>query len=99
MLNGMKTTISVSARTRDRLAALASRHGRTLGEQLDVLIDEAEERTFWADVSHGYAAVPSGLDVVVDDEYPEYSQHRVGPIAAEGDHNAASEPPTAGAAA
>jgi len=99
MLLSMKTTISVSTRTRDRLAALASRHERTLGEQLDALIDEAEERAYWDDVSAGYAALPRGLDIVVADEYPEYAEHRVGPIPADGDHNTPSSAPISGAAA
>jgi hypothetical protein len=95
----MKTTISVSTRTRDRLAALASRHERTLGDQLDALLDEAEDRAYWDDVSAGYAALPPELDVVVADEYPEYAHHRVGPIPADGEHNAPTSSPTRGAAA
>jgi hypothetical protein len=99
MLMSMKTTIGVSTKTRDRLAALASRHERTLGEQLDALIDEAEERAYWDDVSAGYSALPIGLDIVVADEYPEYAEHHVGPILADGDHNAPASAPTTGVAA
>jgi hypothetical protein len=39
--------MKVSAEVRDRLAALARRHDRTLGAELSVLIADAEEREWW----------------------------------------------------
>ena len=73
-----KTTISVESSTRDRLAAWAARHGRPMGEQIELLLDIAEEREFWEKVSAGYANGYAGGN---DDEYPEYAHlAAVGPF-------------------
>lgn len=72
MLQAMaKTTISVDVKTRDRLAALANRHHRPLGEELAALLDEAERRDFWAEVSAGYQLQPAEPYDAAD-EFPEY---------------------------
>jgi len=97
MLSGMKTTISLDAAVRDRLASLAVRHGRTMGEQIVVMIEAAEEQEFWVNVSAGYADIAAGgVEIVVHDDYPEYAHLRVEPVAAEGGHNAPDTPPTRG---
>ena len=73
MLSGMaKTTISVDSEVRDRLAALAEKHGRPMGEEISLLIDLAEARDFWTEVSVGYShgAADETSDV---DEFPEYA--------------------------
>jgi hypothetical protein len=71
-----KTTISVDSRVRDRLAALAARHGRPLGEEIEVLLDIAEQGEFWLRVSAGYAHDPA---VAAHDEFPEYADLPVSP--------------------
>jgi hypothetical protein len=89
----MKTTISVSGEVRDRLASLAHRHGRSLGEQIEAMLEAAEATAFWDRVAQGYAdASERGLTAVVHDDYPEYAHLRVGPIPAEGEHNEDSKP-------
>ncbi|MDG4823555.1 hypothetical protein O7635_17010 [Asanoa sp. WMMD1127] len=73
-----KTTISVESGVRDRLAAWAARHGRSMGEEIEVLLEIAEEHEFWEKVSAGYANGYAGGN---DDEYPEYAHlGPVGPI-------------------
>ncbi len=92
MLSGMKTTVSLDTETRDRLAALATLHGRTMGEQIAAMVEAAEDQDFWNQVSRGYADIQAvGADVVVHDDYPEYAHLSAGEIPAEGDHN--EEPP------
>lgn len=72
MLVGMaKTTISIESMIRDRLAALAARHGRPLGEEIAVLLDIAERQDFWLQVSAGYAHDPATGHA--DDDFPEYA--------------------------
>jgi plasmid stability protein len=44
------TTIRVEAAIRDRLAALAAAHGRSLGAELGALLDEA----MWQGIEAGY---------------------------------------------
>ena len=91
----MKTTISVSGDVRDRLARLARQHGRSLGEEIAALVDAAEAAAFWDGVTQGYAETyERDLAVVVHDEYPEYAHLRVGPLPAEGEHNALSSAET-----
>jgi len=88
MLVAMKTTVSLDGDVRDRLAALAARHRRTMGDQIAAMVEAAEKREFWDRVSSGYADVQTvGGDVVIHDDYPEYAHLRVGEIPAEGDHN------------
>jgi hypothetical protein len=78
-----KTTISVDTRTRDRLSAWAAKHGRAMGEEIEVLLDIAERKEFWERVSVGYASGYAGGD---DDEYPEYAHlGPVGPIPSDPD--------------
>lgn len=43
----MMTTIKVTTEVRDRIAVLASRHGRPLGAELAALVSAAEEREWW----------------------------------------------------
>jgi predicted transcriptional regulator len=87
MLVAMKTTVSLESSLRDRLAELAARHGRTMGEQIAAMVEVAEGHDFWDRVSAGYADLAQGVEVVVHDDYPEYAHLRVGRIAAEGEHN------------
>jgi hypothetical protein len=74
---------------RDRLALLAARHGRTMGEQIAVMVERAEYDLFWSDAAAGY---DDGSRVVVHDDYPEYAHLRRPDVAAEGQHN---DPPAA----
>src|SRR5262252_4059217 len=68
MLAGMKTTVSLTDEVRNRLAALAARHGRTMGEEIAAMVERAEYDVFWADVALGYEGA---MRVVVHDDYPE----------------------------
>jgi PemK-like, MazF-like toxin of type II toxin-antitoxin system len=71
VLVGMaKTTISLDTTVRDRLAALARRHGRPLGEELAVLLHYAEGREFWDEVSVGCAHPDPSEEPA--EEFPEY---------------------------
>jgi hypothetical protein len=93
MLLGMKTTISVTGDVRDRLARLARRHGRSLGEEIAALVEAAEAAAFWDRVAEGYADMQErGLAVVMHDDYPEYAHLRVGALPAEGEHNDDAKP-------
>jgi len=93
MLVAMKTTVSLDAGVRDRLAALAARHRRTMGEQIAAMVEAAEERDFWDRVSSGYAEIQAvGADVVIHDDYREYAHLRVGEIPSEGEHNEEAPP-------
>jgi predicted transcriptional regulator len=54
------TTIRVETEVRDRLATLATAHGRSLGAELTALLDEA----MWQGIEAGYrrlAADPDGM--------------------------------------
>jgi hypothetical protein len=79
----MKTTVSLDSDLRDRLAASAARHNRTMAEEIEALLEAADEREFWVNVQRGYAVG----DVMIDDDYPEYAHLSVGKIPAEGAHN------------
>ena len=60
-MNAM-TTIRVEASVRDRLAALAEAHGRSLGSELAAILDDLE----WEAIEAGYrrlAARPGDLAV------------------------------------
>jgi antitoxin MazE7 len=48
------TTIKVDTAVRDRLAALAKESGRTLGQEVAVLVERAEQGSFWDDIAHDY---------------------------------------------
>jgi hypothetical protein len=88
MLIGMKTTVSLDSGVRDRLAALAIRHGRTMGEEIASMVEATEAQEFWNEVTTRYADVQAaGMDVVVHDDYPEYAHLKVGDVPAEGEHN------------
>jgi len=89
MLAGMKTTVSLTDEVRNRLAALAARHGRTMGEEIAAMVERAEYDVFWADVALGYEGA---MRVVVHDDYPEYAHLRRPDVPAEGEHN---DPPVA----
>ena len=83
------TTIRVGRVTRDRLAALAAAHGRTIGAELETLLDDVAWRGIEAaylqlsdeDELQRYRAeaetwAAAGLDELVSsatDEYPEYN--------------------------
>lgn len=72
MLRGMaKTTISVDTKTRDRLAELANRHHRPLGEELAALLDDAERRDFWNGIAQSYER-PHEQPYDAAEEFPEY---------------------------
>jgi hypothetical protein len=57
----MPTSIKVSNELRDRLKVQATEHGRTLGEHLGVLADEADKRTRFARLRVQIAATPPEL--------------------------------------
>lgn len=83
------TTIRVGRVTRDRLAALAAAHGRTIGAELESLLDDVA----WRGIEAGYLQLSdenkleryrvetetwasAGLDDLASsatDEYPEYN--------------------------
>ncbi|WP_131772750.1 MULTISPECIES: Arc family DNA-binding protein [Protofrankia] len=49
------TTMKLPVDVRDRLMALATSHGRTLGAELAALVEEAEERNWWRDAKQAAA--------------------------------------------
>lgn len=49
------TTIKVDLQTRDRLADLAKREGRTIGEEVAYLAERGERERFLEEVRAGYA--------------------------------------------
>lgn len=55
----MHTTIKVSMDLRDRLKAQAAGHGRTIGEHLAVLADEADRETRFARLRRQIAETPA----------------------------------------
>lgn len=61
------TTMKLSVEVRDRLMALADRHGRTLGAELAALVAEAEEREWWRNAK--LAAARLQADAEQWDEY------------------------------
>lgn len=81
------TTIRVEAEVRDRLAARAQAHGRSLGAELRAVLDELT----WQSIEDGYRRLAqqpgelttylaaagewSSIDLAVTaaDEYPEYN--------------------------
>jgi len=83
------TTIRVGRVARDRLAALAAAHGRTIGAELEALLDDLA----WRGIEAGYLRLSernelarytaesetwaaAGLDELAassTDEYPEYN--------------------------
>ena len=77
------TTIRVEAEVRNRLAALAAAHGRSLGAELQAMLDEV----MWQGIEAGYrkmAAYQAGiaewtsadigdLAATAAEEYPEYN--------------------------
>ncbi|WP_419707957.1 hypothetical protein [Promicromonospora sp. NFX87] len=46
----MQTTIKISPAVRERLGAYAAAHGLTLGQAVDALLNDDEQRRFWANV-------------------------------------------------
>jgi hypothetical protein len=57
------TTIAVDERVRDRLAAQAARNGRTLGDEVDALLQEREVREILA-ASSRMMTDPTHADLV-----------------------------------
>jgi plasmid stability protein len=53
------TTIKVDAEVRDRLAARASRHGRSAGDELAALLDRLEMIEAWSQAATDYDALPA----------------------------------------
>lgn len=49
-MTGTTTTIRVDRQIRDRLAALAEAHGRSLGDELAAMLDDLA----WQDIEAGY---------------------------------------------
>jgi macrodomain Ter protein organizer (MatP/YcbG family) len=41
------TTLKIEESVRDRLRALAQRYGRTMGEQVAAMVDQAEQAEMW----------------------------------------------------
>ena len=52
---GAVTTMKLSVDVRDRLMALATSHGRTLGAELAALVNEAEEHDWWRNAKQAAA--------------------------------------------
>jgi plasmid stability protein len=59
------TTIRLETETRNRLAARATAHGRSLGAELNVLLDEA----MWQGIEAGYRRLAADSD---SDEMASY---------------------------
>lgn len=59
---GAMTTMKLSVEVRDRLMALATGHGRTLGAELAALIDEAEERDWWRNAKQAAARLQADAE-------------------------------------
>lgn len=59
-MEGAPTTIKVPIGLRDRLKAQASEHGRTLGEHLAALADDADRRARFERLRRQIAATPAG---------------------------------------
>jgi hypothetical protein len=64
----MPTTIKVSNELRDRLKVQAAEHGRTIGQHLAVLADEADRRARFARLRAQIAATPAELRASYLDE-------------------------------
>lgn len=59
---GAMTTMKLSVEVRDRLMALATGHGRTLGTELAALVDEAEERNWWHNAKQAAARLQADAE-------------------------------------
>lgn len=55
-MSSTTTTIRVDRAIRDRLAALAGAHGRSLGDELAALLDDLA----WQDIEEGYRRLGAG---------------------------------------
>jgi hypothetical protein len=59
---GAMTTMKLSVDVRDRLMALATTHGRTLGAELAALVEEAEERDWWGNAKQAAARLQADVE-------------------------------------
>jgi plasmid stability protein len=74
------TTIRVEAEVRDRLAALAAEHGRSLGAELRAMLDEL----MWQGIEAGYRKLAAGQEEMAayDAEIAEWTSAGIGDLAA-----------------
>jgi len=74
------TTIRVQAEVRDRLAALAAAHGRSLGAELRAMLDEM----MWQGIEAGYRKLAADREemAVYHSEVAEWTSAGVGDLAA-----------------
>jgi hypothetical protein len=59
---GAMTTMKLSVDVRDRLMALATGHGRTLGAELAAIVDEAEDRDWWRNATQAAARLQANAE-------------------------------------
>jgi plasmid stability protein len=74
------TTIRVEAEVRDRLAALAAEHGRSLGAELRAMLDEM----MWQGIEAGYRKLAADREetAVYHAEIAEWTSAGIGDLAA-----------------
>ena len=74
------TTIRVEAEVRDRLAALAAEHGRSLGAELRAMLDEL----MWQGIEAGYRKLAADQEemAVYHAEIAEWTSAGIGDLAA-----------------
>jgi plasmid stability protein len=74
------TTIRVEAEVRDRLAALAAEHGRSLGAELRAMLDEL----MWQGIEAGYRKLAADQEEMVayHAEIAEWTSAGIGDLAA-----------------
>jgi hypothetical protein len=97
---GAMTTMKLSVDVRDRLMALATAHGRTLGAELAALVDEAEERDWWRNAQQAAARLQADVEQWADylreaDDWNATVADGLGDHAAEWPEPGPSEPPSA----
>lgn len=74
------TTIRVATEVRDRLAALAAAHGRSIGAELHALLDEV----MWQEIEAGYSRLANQPEEVAayQAEVVEWTSAGLGDLAA-----------------
>jgi plasmid stability protein len=74
------TTIRVEAEVRDRLAALAAAHGRSLGAELQAMLDEV----MWQGIEAGYRKLAADREEMAayQAEIAEWTSANIGDLAA-----------------
>jgi plasmid stability protein len=74
------TTIRVDVEVRDRLAASAAAHGRSLGAELQAMLDE----TMWQGIEAGYRRLAANKDEIEEyrGEVAEWTSADLGDLAA-----------------